>query len=353
MPNQPATTRAALRARLIRREDFAPCESAFVDVRLPNSSGKMNYSFIGPGVSQSDAQPVNLREPHGFQVGGVMLPGGHINNLHLHYTAEVFICVAGEWTCFWGVDGEQGEVTLRRGDLISVPTWVFRGFKNVGADDGFMFALLGGDDTGGIQWGPGVLRRAAETGLYLTRDNRLVDTRAGQPAPSPEQQMPPLSAADVALLPDYTVEQMLAARVLSADQRRWSGRALLSAVAGDGDAAVELAPAIGHGLSESRSSADAGAVSIVNPHGFSADWLRGREAAGARIGEHRVEVKQVLISTRGSWRLTLYGDDGVLSIDLGEREIYSVPAGVWRALEAAGGDSEMLVVWRWRCSQAD
>ncbi len=69
--------------------------------------------------------------------------------------------------------------------MVSVPTWIFRGFSNVGNDDGWIFTALGGDDTGGIIWHPSILRTAAEHGLYLTKENLLVDTEAGAPMPPP------------------------------------------------------------------------------------------------------------------------------------------------------------------------
>ena len=60
---------------------------------------------------------------------------------------------------------------------------MFRGFTNIGADDGILLTVLGQDDNGGIIWGPKVLEDAAAHGLYLTADNRLVDTVAGDPVP--------------------------------------------------------------------------------------------------------------------------------------------------------------------------
>jgi 4-hydroxy-2-oxoheptanedioate aldolase len=47
-----------------------------------------------------------------------------------------------------------------------------------------LFTVLGQDDTGGIIWGPSVLRDAAGHGLYLRADNTIVDTAAGQPLPA-------------------------------------------------------------------------------------------------------------------------------------------------------------------------
>ena len=47
--------------------------------------------------------------------------------------------------------------------MISVPTWIFRGFTNEGPDDGILLTVLGQDVTGGIIWGPSVLKEAEST----------------------------------------------------------------------------------------------------------------------------------------------------------------------------------------------
>ena len=77
----PATTSAAIR----------PLSIAGHPAVIP----KENYSIIGPGVTQSAQQVVNLREPHGFNIGAAAMPDGVVNNLHLHFTAEVFLKL--EW----------------------------------------------------------------------------------------------------------------------------------------------------------------------------------------------------------------------------------------------------------------
>ena len=55
--------------RTVRHADWVPCKAAFIDCRTPGSDRKDNYSFIGPGVTQNSGQHVNLREPHGFNLG--------------------------------------------------------------------------------------------------------------------------------------------------------------------------------------------------------------------------------------------------------------------------------------------
>ena len=96
-----------------------PCNAAFIDCRTPGSDRKDNYSFIGSGVSQNAEQFVNLTEPHGFNLGAAGMPNGVTNNLHLHFTAEVFINFGGKFRLRWGVDGEQGEYVSHDGDVIS------------------------------------------------------------------------------------------------------------------------------------------------------------------------------------------------------------------------------------------
>ena len=105
--------------RTIRRSDWVSCNSAFIDCRTPGSDRKENYAFIGAGVSQNADQFVNLTEQHGYNVGAAGMPNGVTNNLHLHFTAEVFINFGGTFRLRWGVDGKQGEYVSHDGDVIT------------------------------------------------------------------------------------------------------------------------------------------------------------------------------------------------------------------------------------------
>jgi quercetin dioxygenase-like cupin family protein len=325
------------RARLIRRGDYVSCNLAFIDCKLPGSHLKQNYSMIGPGVTQSAEQVVNIKEPHGFNIGAAAMPNGITNNLHIHFTAEVFIVFRGEWLFRWGNDGRDGELVGRAGDVISMPTWIFRGFTNVGPDDGFVFTVLGGDDTGGIIWHPSILAGAAAHGLYLTRDNMLVDTSRGDPLPPPEQLLQPMPPAAMARLRRWTAAEIAARRVVAAAERQWSSEALLdSCLAGHASA---LAPVIGHGISQDRETSP----KLVNPHGFAVEWLRLEP--GNEAGPFRVDAKQVLIVHQGGVALTLNTGAAAVTVEVGPWDTYSVPAGVWRALRNAGDRAaEILVI---------
>ncbi len=315
---------AAARERLVRRIDMVPCRIAFIDCKMPGSERKENYSLIGAGVTQSADQVVNLAEPHGFSLGVAAMPPGTVNNLHLHYTAEVFMVYSGQWTFRWGVDGRDGEISGGPGDVISVPTWIFRGFSNTGEGPGWIFTALGGDDTGGIIWHPSILETAARYGLYLTRANMMVDTEAGAPRPAPEALLPPIDRASMDSLRRYSADEMRR-RVVALPGRKWSSRALLDSVLPGHRS--ELAPVLGFGMGEDRDAE----TPIAGPHGFSLEWLRVPQ--GQSVGRFALAQKQVLIVFRGAIVVTL--DDGP-GIRVESQELYSVPPRAWRSIASVG-----------------
>ena len=342
-PSLPVTE-ADLAARIIEPADFVADTEAFVDVRIERSKGKASYSFVGPGVSQNADQHISIAEPHGFNVGAATMPHGVYNNAHLHYTPEVFICTRGSWRIDIGRQREQA-VELTPNTVFSAPTWVFRGFENTGPDDGFVFVVLGGDDTGGIIWEPNVLREAAETGMYLGRDNSLIDARNGH---VPGDLLQPLSDAQLAGIDSYSAAE-LRDRLVMPDQLRWSSAGLLSSVLGP-QHAVELAPVIGHGLSQDRRSRPP----ICTPHGFALEWLRA--APGASTGLHRHADSQVVLLIDGDWEVALNEPAEEVSAQPPAGSLASIPASAWRDLRnvgaapahaviVTGGDSPSRVEW--------
>jgi quercetin dioxygenase-like cupin family protein len=316
-------------ARHIKRGDYVSCTVAFIDCKKPGSHLKENYSIIGPGVTSSAEQVINLPEPHGFNIGAAAMPHGITNNLHVHFTAEVFIVQKGEWTFRWGSNGENTFVG-HEGDILSVPTWVFRGFTNTGPDDGWLFTVLGGDNTGGVIFHPDIITEAAGYGLYISNENTLIDTSRGDPVPGADDTIPPMPAEEVARLRDISPEVMRQ-RVVTNSERDFR-------VALIDSGGAELAPVIGHGMTQNRDHA----APITNAHGFSVEWLR--LAAGQSISPFTLSEKMVLIMRKGKIRLSL-NEGGTVVVGLRERETYSVPAGVVRALETIGDNTaEALVV---------
>ena len=309
--------------RIIEPHQFMADTEAFIDVRLPGSVGKASYSFIGPGVSQNADQIVNLAEPHGFNIGAASMPHGVVNNPHMHYTAEVFICTRGRWEMRLGQYGEQ-TVEIGPNTLFSVPTWIFRGFKNIGDDDGWLLTVLGSDNTGGILWAPQVLEAAAATGLYLSPIGAVLDATAGELT---NDTITPIDETRLGELDHYT-DAEIAERIVAPDRLDWSEVALLSSVLpGHGSA---IAPVIGFGLTEDRQQRPP----IWTPHGFTVEWLRLEP--GASTGLHRIDQNQALFLVEGEWQVTYNRLDDQISRTVAENTVVSIPGSCWRELTNTG-----------------
>ena len=333
--NEATVSATELEKRTIRREDLVSCNQAFIDCRTPGSDKKENYALIGSGVSQNSEQVINLQMPHGFNVGGAAMPNGVTNSLHLHFTAEVFVVVEGEYKFRWGVDGKAGEFVGRTGDILSVPTWIFRGFTNVGAEENFMFTVLGRDVTGGIIWGPSVIKEAAGHGLVLTAENELVDTSAGQQVPEGVEEVRPMPQKQIDALQSFTPEQ-IRRRVVTESDRHFYDNALLCNGLPGGNA--QLALVIGFGMTEHRAQEPP----VYNPHGFNVAWLKA--APGEGLLTHRHPETQVLIARSGEWLITL-NTESEQTVTLKANDTFSVPRGAWRRFEnVSDGDAEMVVI---------
>ena len=309
--------------RIIEPHQFVADTEAFIDVRLPGSVGKASYSFIGPGVSQNADQVVNLAEPHGFNVGAAGMPHGTVNNPHMHYTAEVFVCTRGRWEMRLGQHGEQ-TVEIGPNTIFSVPTWIFRGFKNIGDDNGWLFTVLGSDNTGGILWAPQILEAAASTGLYLSPVGAVLDATAGDLT---NDTVAPIDETRLGELDHYT-DAEIAERIVAPDRLNWSKVALLSSVLpGHGSA---IAPVIGFGLTEDRRQRPP----IWTPHGFTLEWLR--LDPGASTGLHRIDQNQALFLVEGEWQVTYNRLDNQISRTAAEDTVVSIPGNCWRDLTNTG-----------------
>ena len=190
---------------IVRFNELIPCRTAFIDAHTPGSDQKENYTIIGAGVSESPDQHVHLSKTPGFNIGAAAQPAGCTNSLHSHRTAEVFIIHSGKWRFFWGLYGDKGEVVLETGDVISLPTHMFRGFENITELNesnpngyGFMFAVLGGNDSGGgVLWAPQVIEAAQAHGLVLLENGLLIDTHHGESIPDRTLSRKPLEGADL------------------------------------------------------------------------------------------------------------------------------------------------------------
>ena len=169
--------------RIARFNELTPSTLPFVEGRIQGHKERKNYSIVGPGVAEDSQQSVKISKPHGYNLGAVSANPKNGSGLHSHTTAEVFLIYSGNWRFYWGADGKN-EIILSQGDIISMPTNMFRGFENAGKEEGLIFVVLGNDDPGIITWVPNVLIKAKETGLALLDDNSLVDLNESEIPPN-------------------------------------------------------------------------------------------------------------------------------------------------------------------------
>jgi quercetin dioxygenase-like cupin family protein len=324
MTTDVVVTAAELEYRTILRVNLTADRDAFLDTRIPGSEAKINYPLIGPGVSENAEQVVPVTEPHGFNLGGAVMPAGVVNNLHLHFTAEVFVCFAGEWQFRWGAEGSDGEAIVADGDVISIPTWIFRGFTSL-TDDAWLYTALGRDVSGGLIWAPSVIEEAARYGMHLGVDNKIIETAPGE-VPTDVELIAPLSAEQLASLRKVSTDEMRERLAKPADLV-WCDEPFLDSRLPAGGA--QLALVVGHGITENRFQRPR----LADPHGLALAWLRAEPGQG--VGPHRMAEAQVLIVKSGRLRVTLNIDEPV-SVELGPYDTLSVPRGAWRRFESVG-----------------
>ena len=197
---------------VVRFNEMQPCKTAFIDSNTPGSENKENFCLIGAGVSENPNQFVHIQTPHGFNIGGARQPAGCKNSHHSHDTEEVFAVQSGTWEFTWGNKGEDGKTILTKGDVISIPSHLFRGFENVGEeDDAFMFSVLGLDahgSAGQVLWAPYVFDEAKEHGLVLLEDGQLLNPRAGDIVPDNAPRMPKTTPEQVSNLKRLSLADM-------------------------------------------------------------------------------------------------------------------------------------------------
>ena len=192
--------------RIAKFNELTPSNLPFVEGRLEGHKERKNYSIVGPGVAEDSEQSVKISKAHGYNLGAVSANPKNGSGLHSHTTAEVFLIYSGKWKFYWGVDGKN-EIILGKGDIISMPTNMFRGFENAGDEEGLIFVVLGNDDPGIITWIPKVLISAKETGLALLDDNSLIDLKKNK-IPTGKKLLEPISNDQLQKFDNYSLNEI-------------------------------------------------------------------------------------------------------------------------------------------------
>lgn len=300
--------------RIVRYGELKPCKTAFIDAHTPGSDQKENFTIIGAGVSESADQHVHISDTPGFNIGAAGQPPKCRNSLHTHTTAEVFFVLSGRWRFFWGNTGKAGEVVLEEGDLINIPTHMFRGFENIGTDYGMIMAVLGGDDAGGgVVWAPQVIEEASIHGLVLGDNSVLYNSKKGEALPQGVSPMPTLSPEQVAELQQPGAQEVVPRFVA----RYWDMMAMAT------DKPVSVLAADGM---------------LKDKPGFEIDLINRTSISNSRYTTERHEILMVM---RGHWQLSWADGETILA----PGDVCAVPPGVDRSLEASmSGEASMFRV---------
>lgn len=299
--------------RVVRFRDLVPCLNAFIDTRNPGSEAKENFTIIGPGVSENPDQHVHIAEPHGFNIGGARQPPGCVNSQHSHDTAELFVIHTGRWRFTLGENGKDASVECGPGDVIALPTGMFRGFTCLPRFEGdrepaYLFAVLGGDDPGRVLWAPYVFDMAENFGLVLLDNGDLIDTTAGQRIPDGVCRMPRTSAEQIAAM-HIPTDAEAEALVVRLDIGKGT---YTEAIVGD-DNPLDWEP------------------------GFSVDRLVFE--AGETLSPVPPEVPEVLFVHKGSLGIVWNGGE----LELGEGDTMTVPCGLAHSLSSTTGCIAFMV----------
>lgn len=303
-----------LNDRHVKYDELIPCKNAFIDTRSPGSDRKENFTIIGPGVSENPDQHIHVSIPHGFNIGGARQPNGCLNSQHSHLTEEVFIVHSGTWAFRSGVDGLDGEVIINAGDVISLPTDIFRGFENVGNGDAFLFAVLGGDDPGRVLWAPSVFELAKKYGLVLLENGALVDTNLGQTAP---QDVMPMPATNQQQIDQHRIVSSADMQdvIIRTEDFDWCENTALSNFRGVKEAPLIGGPCPDEGLSASK---------LNWSHNFVIRALQ--LAPDAKIPLHKRMEEEVIFVQSGKLTIEVNGE----TIVLNQADTFTTPINAFR-----------------------
>lgn len=307
-------TNQDMEKRIVRYGDLVPCRTAFIDAHTPGSDQKENFTIIGGGVSEAADQHVHIKETPGFNIGAAGQPPKCRNSLHTHRTAEVFFVLSGKWRFFWGNTGTDGEVVLNEGDVINIPTGIFRGFENIGNDYGMIMAILGGDDAGGgVIWAPQVIEEARDHGLVLGHNGVLYDSKKGQTLPEGIAPMPTLDDDQMALFPVVSTAEFVPRFVA----RYWDMMAL-----------ADRQPAM---------VIDAEGMLKDRP-GFTLELIR---ETSLNPSAYSTDCHEILMVMRGHWKIAWEGGETTL----GPGDVFAVPRGIKRNVTVAmSGEASLFRV---------
>ena len=288
--------------RIAKFNELTPSTLPFVEGRLEGHRERKNYSIVGPGVAEDSEQSVKISKAHGYNLGAVSANPKNGSGLHSHTTAEVFLIYSGKWRFYWGVDGKN-EIILGKGDIISMPTNMFRGFENAGDEEGLIFVVLGNDDPGIITWIPKVLISAKETGLALLDDNSLIDLKKNE-IPTGKKLLEPINNDQLQKFDNYSLNEIEKFICRFDNQSKFQN---------DLDNGIKLIQIIGNQFSNQSYN-----PLIDQDTGFNLSILKSKNG---QIKDLIFTKPTIMFSQKGLWKIKIEND----IFEINSKDTFSVP----------------------------
>ena len=288
--------------RLAKFKDLVPSTLPFVEGKMDGHKERKNYSIVGPGVAEDSKQFVKIAMPHSFNLGAVSAMPKNGSGLHSHTTAEVFIIYSGKWRFYWGAEGTD-ETILSAGDIISMPTNMFRGFENAGDEEGLIFVVLGGDDPGIITWVPSVLEKAKQTGMALLNDNSLIDLSKNE-IPKDKSLLDPISSEEINKFDNYKLNELEKFICRFSNRVNYENKI---------DENFYLTQVLGNNFQDKNFNP------IINQNtGFNLSILKSKTG---KIENLKFSKPSILFSQKGNWKIKI--DD--FELNLNSKDTISIP----------------------------
>ena len=288
--------------RIAKFNELTPSTLPFVEGRIDGHKERKNYSIVGPGVAEDSQQSVKISKPHGYNLGAVSANPKNGSGLHSHTTAEVFLIYSGSWRFYWGADGKN-EIILSKGDIISMPTNMFRGFENAGDEEGLIFVVLGNDDPGIITWVPDVLIKARETGLALLDDNSLIDLKKNK-VPSNRKLLEPITNEILQKFDNYEINEI--EKFICKFKNQINHELNLSN-------GIKIIQVIGNNFANKNFGA------IINHDtGFNLSILKGKQGL---IEDLVFDKPTILFSQKGNWKVKIEEEE----FNINSKDTFSLP----------------------------
>ena len=288
--------------RIAKFNELTPSTLPFVEGRLEGHKERKNYSIVGPGVAEDSEQSVKISKAHGYNLGAVSANPKNGSGLHSHTTAEVFLIYSGKWRFYWGEDGKN-EIILGKGDIISMPTNMFRGFENAGDEEGLIFVVLGNDDPGIITWIPKVLINAKETGLALLDDNSLIDLNKNK-IPTGKKLLEPISNDQLQKFDNYSLNEIEKFICRFDNQSKFQN---------DLDDGIKLIQIIGNQFCNQSYNP------LINQNtGFNLSILKSKNG---QIKDLIFTKPTIMFSQKGLWKIKIEND----VFEINSKDTFSVP----------------------------